>query len=880
MEAPDTTPRPFVVLKFGGTSVASRACWETIEALVLERIAEGLRPVVVASAVAGVSNDLERVLADALQSHHEAGIEAIATRHLELAGALDVDGAVAIADELEALRRIAHGVSLTGDASPPLHARVLSLGERMSTRLGAAYLTARGLSVAWVDARELLRAEPQVGASERRRYLSAVCDADPEPDVVARLDAAGGDVVLTQGFVASDARGHAVLLGRGGSDTSASYLAAKIGAARCEIWTDVPGLYTADPRRLPTARLLKRLSYEEAQELTASGARVLHPACIAPVARHGIPLHVRSIAHPEVEGTVVSTDAGGAVAQVKAISVKRGVTLVAIDTPHMWQAVGFLADVFAVFARHGLSVDLVSTSQTNVTVSLDAAINVLDTDSLDAVLRELRRTARAEAIGPTAVVSLVGNHIRSILHLLGPALEALEDERIYLVSQAANDLSFTFVVDEEHADRLARTLHGLLFQRRGEDALFGPTWHEMFEGNTDDPVIGAQAWWREGRDALLALAAEAGTPLYVYDRATLERSVRDLASLTAVDRVFYAVKANAHAGILRLFHDLGLGFECVSPGEFDRVLGLFPGLDPGRVLFTPNFAPRSEYAAALDRGVHVTLDNLHPLEAWPELFRDRPLFVRLDPGKGRGHHKHVHTAGNVSKFGIARDQMDALAALVARAGARVVGLHAHTGSGILEAGNWKETALYLAEAAQRFPDVRYLDLGGGLGVPEKPGQGRLDLVAVDENLAGVRQAFPGVELWLEPGRYLVATAGVLLVSVTQLKDKGPYHYVGVDTGMNSLIRPALYGAYHEIVNLTRLDQAPVVEANVVGPICESGDTLGYDRRLAAPREGDVLLVATAGAYGRAMSSHYNLRPPAAERMFEPLLPAATSPAGS
>ena len=151
---------------------------------------------------------------------------------------------------------------------------------------------------------------------------------------------------------------------------------------------------------------------------------------------------------------------------------------------------------------------------------------------------------------------------------------------------------------------------------------------------------------------------------------------------------------------------------------------------------------------------------------------------------------------------------------------------------------------------------------------EKPGRAGVDLKAVDAALAAFKAKHPQYALWIEPGRYLVAEAGALLARVTQLKKKGPVRYVGVDAGMNSLIRPALYGAYHAIFNLDRLGDAPTVVANVVGPICESGDTLGYNRHLPETREGDTLLVATAGAYGRAMASSYNLRAPAAEVVLD------------
>jgi diaminopimelate decarboxylase/aspartate kinase len=208
--------------------------------------------------------------------------------------------------------------------------------------------------------------------------------------------------------------------------------------------------------------------------------------------------------------------------------------------------------------------------------------------------------------------------------------------------------------------------------------------------------------------------------------------------------------------------------------------------------------------------------------------------------------------------------------LAAACGARIVGLHSHAGSGILDPDHWGETAARLAELAAQFPDAKILDLGGGLGVPDSSRAPGLDLDAVGRGLAAIRAAYPRFAVWIEPGRRLVAQAGVLLATVTQLKDKGDVRYLGVDAGMNSLIRPALYGAHHEIVNLTRLDEPADTCMNVVGPICETADILGAERMLpAATREGDVILIANAGAYGFAMASRYNLREPAIEQWLEP-----------
>ena len=373
-------------------------------------------------------------------------------------------------------------------------------------------------------------------------------------------------------------------------------------------------------------------------------------------------------------------------------------------------------------------------------------------------------------------------------------------------------------------------------------------------------------WWQRRRAELMALA-EAGTPRYVYDTASAQAAVAALKSLRAVDRLFYAIKANPHPALLGTLHAAGLGFETVSPGELARVTSLFPELGKDRVLFTPNFAPRQEYADALARGVTLTLDNLHPLREWPELLRGREFFLRVDTGNGAGHHSHVRTAGEASKFGIPLTELGEAMALASGLGARVTGLHAHLGSGILDPELWGETASLLAELSPSFPDLQVLDLGGGLGIPERPGEPGLDLKHLDAGLLAVRRAHPRLQLWLEPGRYLVGQAGVLLTRVTQLKGKGRLRYLGVDAGMNSLIRPALYGAHHEIVNLSRLGEPAAARYTVVGPICESGDVLGVERELPECREGDLVLIADTGAYGHAMSSHYNLREPAAETLL-------------
>jgi len=853
------TASDWIVLKFGGTSVSSLANWRNIAKVTAARRAEGARVLIVHSAVTGITDRLEKLLSAARGEAQEEELRIIDERHRRLAAELGIPLGPDCERGLAELRQIAAGIALIDEVSDRTRARVMSSGELLATDLGARFLRAQGLEVDWADARTMLLAEER-GASAKANILNTTCSFAPDPALVRRL-AGLAPIVVTQGFIASDTEGNTVLLGRGGSDTSAAYLAAKLGARRLEIWTDVPGMFSANPRSTPTARLLRSLHYDEAQEIATSGAKVLHPRCILPARQYRIPLHVYATQTPDLEGTILSAEGIDGNAQVKAVCTKKGLTLISLESPGMWHQVGFLADAFQVFKSHGMSVDLISTSETTVTVSLDPAANSLDQSLVEDLVSDLSQLCRVEVIGPCASVSLVGRNIRAILHQLGGAFEFFEEQKIYLVSQAANDLNFTFVVDERQGDRLVDQLHELLIRPVPGDRVLGPTWQEL--SAPQPAVVRATPWWWEKRARVLKALGERETA-YIYDLDTVRAAARALRDISSVQRVHYAMKANPHPALLTAVRKEGLEFECVSRQEAERVLALFPDLDPRRVLYTPNFASRDEYAWALQRGVQVTVDNGYVLHEWGSLFRDQEIFIRVDTGVGAGHHHHVRTAGAHAKFGVPVAEVEPLVKDARKAGARVVGLQAHVGSGIFDVTTWQRTARQLADLAQRLEGVRAIDVGGGIGVPEHSDQPGVDLAKLDTLLAAVRAEHPRLEFWLEPGRYLAAPAGVLLARVTQLKSKGEVRYVGVATGMNSLIRPALYGSYHEIANLTRLGEPATEVVNIVGPICESADVLGHDRLLPPTREGDIILIANAGAYGHCMSSHYNLRDPAEE----------------
>ena len=859
--------RPWVVLKFGGTSVATAERWVTI----VERVKSLLpthRVWLVASALSTVSNQLEEALNQAEHGDEVVALAQIQAIHQALAADIGLSAVqfAPVGSLFVELGRILEGVRLTREASPRLRARVMSFGELASTHLGVAAFEYHGLTGQRVDARELLQSRPAGPEAAASRYLSA--QVEPRSDIAAAEEAAAGaELVITQGFIARTARGETSLLGRGGSDTSAALFAALINAEFLEIWTDVHGLFTTDPRQIPSARLIRRITYREAQELAAMGARVLHPRCLGPAAWAGIPVYVRNTQDPECEGTRIGPVVDSKAA-VMAVVRRTGVTLLTISTLEMWGTPGFLAKVFAPFAELGISVDLVATSQSAVSVTLDEIPGGPEGEPFAELLERLGSLGEVEVVHPSAVVSIVGRRIRTVLHELGPAFSVFREHEVHLISESSEDLNLSFVVGEEDAPRLLAELHARLLPMQGNDGLFGPSWEVLNSRlmrksvSKISNVEPASRWWADRRDELLAMCAD-GEARYVYDIATVRGQAQALrAGLPTVGRFYYAMKANSHDQVLHALAGEGLGMECVSLAEVRRVRKLLGNEMP--ILFTPNFCPVSEYEAALELGAEVIIDGPDILAQCPQLFAGCELGLRVDPGKGLGHHENVRTAGAHAKFGHPLDGFDAFFEQAGAAGVRVVGLHAHVGSGILDPGAWDRTAGQLSALAAQLPELRWIDVGGGLGVVERPGQEPLDLVAMNGRLASVLADLDGVELRMEPGRYLVSEAGVLLAPVTQVRAKGEVKFVGTATGMNSLLRPALYGAWHGIHNLSRLDEAATGYWHVVGPICETGDVLGRNRLLPETQPGDVLLIENCGAYGAVMSSSYNLRPPASE----------------
>ncbi|MCB9732579.1 MAG: aspartate kinase [Deltaproteobacteria bacterium] len=469
----------WLVLKFGGTSVATPARWRRVAAAARRALASGHRPILVCSAVAGVTDALT-ALADAIARGDDSAsaLARVESPNRRLVAALGVGSLEDIAPrELAALRAAAAAPTL--DA--PARAELLALGELFSTRIGAAFLATAGFTPRWVDARDLLRAAPpHDGATEADVFLAARAVPDPDDALAAELARGDHDVVITQGFLARDDAGRTVLLGRGGSDTSAATIAARVRAAGLEIWTDVPGLFTVDPRLHDDARLIGALDHREAEVLGALGAKVLHPRCLAPLRAQAIPVRIGWTDRPDVPGTLIASRGAAADPGVKGIATRRGLCLVTVHRDPEWQPVGFMAAVAGVFRQHGLSMDLIASSPATIRVTVDPAAFPSAEDGLDRLLDDLRRlTDHVEAETGLASVSIVGHGAAADAPHFAAAFVDAGVERAHLTCHAGDDTHVTWVVDADAAAPLAAALHDAHLARVALSPGFGPAWRAL-----------------------------------------------------------------------------------------------------------------------------------------------------------------------------------------------------------------------------------------------------------------------------------------------------------------------------------------------------------------------------------------------------------------
>ena len=367
-------------------------------------------------------------------------------------------------------------------------------------------------------------------------------------------------------------------------------------------------------------------------------------------------------------------------------------------------------------------------------------------------------------------------------------------------------------------------------------------------------------------ESLLEFAKEYGTPLYVYDGDLVVERYRDLFKFIPYDRlkIHYALKANYNPGLLTLLRDAGAGLDTVSPGEVVYALKL--GFPRERIIYTANNMTDAEFEQVLAMDVVMNIGSLSRLRKIAKQHPGMKLCLRFNPDVCDGDNEKTMTGGDLTKFGILLESVEEVKALVKEGNLRVIGLHEHTGSGLQHAESVYQSLDNLMAIAtpENFPDLEFLDFGGGFKVPYKPEERRVDYVAMGAEIARRFTAFTErygrrLDMLFEPGKYMVAEAGHLLTEVNTIKHNRTRVIAGCDSGFPQLIRPVLYGAYHQIRNLSNPAGKPVVY-DVCGNICETGDRFAEQRELPEIREYDILAIGNAGAYCYSMGGVYNLRP--------------------
>jgi aspartate kinase len=448
-----------IVCKFGGTSVADAAAISRVIEIIDAKRA--LQPVVVVSALGGATNMLLDLASKAANGELPVAlqlIEQLRDRHLReartlLHGAAEVDDRCRdIGAAFDELAQLAEAFKTLGYLSPRSLDAVAAIGELLSSQIVAAAFRARGHDAVYVDARDVMRTN------------DVFTKAEPDVNGIAQLAQEQlvpllqqGRIPVMGGFVGATAARVTTTLGRGGSDYSASLIGAAIDATAIEIWTDVDGMLTADPRVIPGARLIERISFDEAAELAAFGAKVLHPATIAPAVQRGIPVFVFNSRNPAAKGTMIAFDAPRL--PVRAIAGKRATTMVKLRSSRMLLAPGFLRRVFAVFEAHRTSVDVVTTSEVSVSVTLDDATN------LAAILQDLAAFGEVSVSPRAGLIAIVGAGISDGSQAIAQALGALGPIPVHMASLSATGINFTLVIDDDQVVPAMQRLHATFFER-------------------------------------------------------------------------------------------------------------------------------------------------------------------------------------------------------------------------------------------------------------------------------------------------------------------------------------------------------------------------------------------------------------------------------
>ena len=447
-----------IVMKFGGTSVENAAAIERACSIVKGRLAR--RPVVVVSAMAKVTDTLLAMGRAAGDGDRDKALElarGLRERHYLTASELLHTGLFTefhceLEAEFNSLDELLRGIAAVGELTPRTSDYVVSYGERLSSKLITAAFANRGLAAALVDARDVLITDTQ-----HMKAIPQLQEIDDRSQTIIKPLLDAGRVPIMGGFIGATKDRVQTTIGRGGSDFSAALIGSALNAEAIEIWTDVDGMKTTDPNICPDAHRIKVISFEEAAELAYFGAKVLHPATVLPAVQKNIPVYVLNSRNPSNEGTLIVARAPKGTSTFKAIAAKKRITIVDVVAARMLMAHGFLRAIFEVFDKHHCAVDVVSTSEVSVSLTVDS------NEAIPAIAADLEKIADVKYQGRMAIVCLVGENIREKCGVASQVFSAIEDINVRMISQGASEINITFVIDEQDVPETVRRLHKKFF---------------------------------------------------------------------------------------------------------------------------------------------------------------------------------------------------------------------------------------------------------------------------------------------------------------------------------------------------------------------------------------------------------------------------------
>jgi aspartate kinase len=446
-------------MKFGGTSVEDPAAIARTAAIVAGRVALGKQPVVVVSAMAKVTDQLLRAAA-ASEKGDRAGALAISeklrVRHRDTAAQLVSNSTELIEfidQEFDSLDEILRGLAAILELTPRISDLIVSYGERISSRIVAAAFIEQGINAAHVDAREVIVTDSHF---QKAAPLDALIEKRASEMLLPLIHL--GQVPVVGGFIAANEAGITTTLGRGGSDFTGALIGGALEAEAIEIWTDVDGIMSADPRVCPDALRVKVISFEEAAELAYFGAKVLHPATILPAVKKNIPVLVLNSRNAACEGTRITSLAPRCRSPFKSIAVKKRLSIIDVVASRMLMTHGYMKEIFTIFDKHKCAVDMVSTSEVSVSLTVDS------NDNLPALAADLGQLADVKYEGRKALICMVGDDIRGQNGMAAQVFSAIRHINVRMISQGASEINMSFMIDEDDADEAVRSLHATFFQ--------------------------------------------------------------------------------------------------------------------------------------------------------------------------------------------------------------------------------------------------------------------------------------------------------------------------------------------------------------------------------------------------------------------------------